>query len=205
MLALIAALIAAGCIAASYRRLAFALDPAGLDLSLLSAALRGEEGRARARALASRLTDASGGEGPPPGDAQAESWLTALLRALRAPGEARAAEVNEQLRELDFLARRWARVPRVCASIASSSGLLLAALALRDGLDVAIELPQELRDAAIGAAVSSALSSAAIGVAAATFCIAVQMRARRAMRECMEAADKLVERLEVLVETSSLE
>ena len=41
-------------------------------------------------------------------------------------GPARVALVNEQLAELDYLAQRWERVPRVCASISTSFGFLLA-------------------------------------------------------------------------------
>jgi hypothetical protein len=189
MLGLLAAIIAAACVLASFRRLAFALAPTALDAGTLASALRGEGKETRAAALASTAAEVEGAE-----------WERAVLEAVQGPPEERAAALNEQLRELDYTLARWVRVPRVCASIATSSGLLLAMVALRNGLNVALELPLDVRDAAIGAAITGALNVVALGVAASVFCIAIQVRARKAVKERTEAADKLIERLEALYE-----
>jgi hypothetical protein len=125
-------------------------------------------------------------------------WEQSVLQAGGGPPAERVALFNEELQELDWRVQRWARVPRVCASIATSSGLLLATLALREGLLVSTEMPAELRELAIHQALIHAVDVAAIGLAGAAFCISVQIRARKAARDRAEAADKLVERLEAL-------
>ena len=55
------------------------------------------------------------------------SWENELLSAFDADAITRAGRdgvVNEQLLELDWRGQRWARVPRVCASVATSGGFL---------------------------------------------------------------------------------
>ena len=110
------------------------------------------------------------------------------------PPAARAALVNEQLRELDYRIGRWARVPRVCASICTSGGLLLATMALRIGLTATTDTIDGR--SRIHAAVLDAMDVAAIGLAGAAFCIAIQVRSRKAALSRAEAVDRLVERLE---------
>ena len=128
----------------------------------------------------------------------AAEWERALLDALRLAPDERAAFVNEQLTEMDYMTRRWQRVPRVCASVASSSGFLLASLALRNALADPSAFAEETRSAALGSALTAAVNVAAIGMAGAAFCIAAQMRATKAARARLDATDKLVERLESL-------
>jgi hypothetical protein len=184
---LVAALITVGCVAASAWRLRFAVAPTALDAAILAASLRREVGKARFADFCKAVLLV----------AEAE-WERGLVLALNQSADVRALLVNEQLTELDYTLARWSRVPRVCASIATSSAFLLATMALRAGLVDAGDVPAELRDAAMKAAVMDAVNVAAIGLAGAAFCIAIQMRARRAAKERAEAADKLVERLEVL-------
>jgi hypothetical protein len=172
----IAIVVAASCVAASWRRLALASSITATDPALLLAALRkdGAAWTAVARELSAT------------GEAE---WEHELLEALEAtPEDVRVALTNEQLGELDYRSQEWARVPRVCASIASSSGFLLASLAMRAGL--AADAPD------VNGAVASALNAATVGLAGAAFCIAAQSRARAVVRERMAAVDKLVERLE---------
>jgi len=116
-----------------------------------------------------------------------QTWERELAAALDAPEPARAGAVNESLTELDHLTRRWARVPRVCASVASSTGFLLASLALRNGLASGAS-PEET--------VLAAIDVAAVGVAGAVICVAAQQRARQLAKSRHEDADALVERLE---------
>jgi hypothetical protein len=116
-------------------------------------------------------------------------WLAALDTP-HASAEARVALVNEQLRELDYRAQRWARVPRVCASVSTSVGFLLASVAMRNALAAdAID---------VDAAVVGAIDVAAVGLAGAVFCVACQLRARSLARRRLEAMDKWVERVESL-------
>jgi hypothetical protein len=187
MITIVAVLVAAACIAACARRLAFAISPTPIDPVALLAALRGDAGRARFESIARRVH----------ADPDA-TWERALLDALRLPPDERAAFVNEQLTEMDYMTRRWQRVPRVCASVASSSGFLLASLALRNALADPGAFAEETRHAALGNALTAAVNVAAIGMAGAAFCIAAQMRATRAARTRLDATDKLVERLESL-------
>lgn len=186
-LTIVSAAVALSCVAASVRRLIFALSPTALDPAVLLEALRGDKGRARYAALGSALETVPEAE-----------WERELVGALARPKPERAALVNEQLMELDFLVDRWVRVPRVCASIATSAGFLLASLALRNGLADAGDVPEELRDRAVHAAMLDAINVISIGVAGAIFCIAAQVRARAATKARREATDKLVERLEAL-------
>ncbi len=185
---LLAVLVAGGCGAASLRRLSFAVAPTAFDPKVMLGALRGDGAR---RKLA-RLERAA--ELEPTAD-----WERDLFAAVRAEPESRAGLVNESLTELDHRMKRWARVPRVCASIASSAAFLLASMALRAGLTAATAQDDVTSDA-INAAVISAIDVAAIGLAGAAICIAAQMRATRAAKDRAEAADKLVERLERLLQ-----
>jgi len=184
---LLAALVAIACVAASARRLYFAASPTALDPARVLSALRGDQGRARYAQIAAAMR--ADDEAP---------WERALFEALAQPADVRAALVNEQLMELDFTTQRWERVPRVCASIASSTGFLLAALALRNGLNDPAAFADDTRHEVINQALTSAVDVAAIGIAGATFCVAALMRARKLARARRDAVDKLVERLETL-------
>ena len=182
MFALVAGIIVLGCVAASFRRLALSLEPTALDPAVLTAALR--KGLAPDTLMIALGDDAS------------VDWERGLVKAARAPKEERTALVNEHLTEFDWRLGRWVRVPRICASIAASSGFMLATLAMRAGVLGAENVSPELREAAMNVAVRQAINVAALGMAGAAFCMAIQMRARRAARERALAADKLVEKLE---------
>ena len=125
------------------------------------------------------------------------TWERALAAAVAEPNEeARAGLVNEQLSELDFRIARWQRVPRVCASIASSAGFLLGSLVLRFGLTAAANASDELRGATIDEVVVQAVNVAVFGVAGASFAIAAHYRARRLSAAFLRDVDSLVEVLE---------
>jgi hypothetical protein len=179
MLTLLSAIVAIACVLASVRRLAWAVAPTALDPAVLVEALRGEGARAWPaiqKAAAAR---------------PALGWEHDFFAAFAAAeGDARDALVYEQLIEHDWLAQRWARVPRVCASIATSAGFLCASLALVRGLSE--------QDADVGASLVAALNALAVGIAATSFCAAVHVRARRLARARLEATERLVERLRAL-------
>jgi hypothetical protein len=121
-------------------------------------------------------------------------WERDLFEALDAPDPARIALVNEQLTELDYRAQGWGRVPRVCASISTSFGFLLA-FAMVARLASATDLD-------VGAAITGAINVVAVGVAGAAFCIAAQGRAGKIARERLAATDRLVSYLEGFVASS---
>ena len=185
-----AALVTLGCVAACTRRLYFATHPIEFHAAPWLAFVKRGEGERVARAIAR--------------EPRAE-WERELLGALAEPNEAaRAGRVNEQLGELDFRLSRWARVPRVCASIASSAGFLCGSLALRFGLVATTGVADEVRSDAINAVVLQAVNVAALGVAGAAFAVASQYRARKAAQAFQRDADALIEALEKKREEENL-
>ncbi|WP_394849313.1 hypothetical protein LZC95_17935 [Pendulispora brunnea] len=175
------------CIGASFRRLYFATTPTALAPAPLVKALTGPKGRAAYADVCAAIV------ATPDAD-----WERDVVEALAQPPGLRAALINEQLSELDWRLQRWIRVPRVCASISSSAGFLLAAMALRIGL-AGIE---NLADVDVGerlnAAALDALGIAALGMWGTVTCISIQMQARRVVKSRLEATDKWIERLEAL-------
>ena len=172
-------------VAASAARLKFVLTPTGLDPAAIELFVsRGGDGGVAGLA---RVEEAVAFD-------PAADWERGLLAALRAPHADRPALVNEQLTELDHRLKRWVRVPRVCASICTSSGFLLAAMVLRATLADGGEATQE--GSFVDAAVFRAINVAAVGLAGGAFCIAIQMRARSASASRAVVYDRLVQRLE---------
>jgi hypothetical protein len=180
MLALLSALVAFACVLASTRRLALAVAPTPYDPALLLEAWRHAKATRSLTDLRRSLAD---GEGA--------AWERDLLAALACGDErSRVALVNEQLGELDWLARRWERVPRVCASVATSAGFLFACVGLMGDGALAASEPR--------AALVSAVDALAIGIAAAAFCVAVHVRAPRLVKRRLAATDRWVQYLEAL-------
>jgi hypothetical protein len=179
-----AALVALACIAASTRRLAWAVAPIELEPRAILKALEGENGGAVFAALKAEFVSGA-----------RLGWMRDLTAAFEEPaGPRRDALVNEELLEFEARATRWARVPRVCASIGTSAGLLFGSLSLLEGL--AVSDAQEGGGAAIHDALFSALGSLSLGIAGTAFCVAVHVRAGRLARERRVAVDELVDRLE---------
>ena len=161
--------IALLCVAASARRLVFAMAPTYLRVPLLLDALGSG---LSIEVLASAIADEPGAD-----------WERAVLDAMGQPAALRTALLNEQLGELEYRVQRWARVPRVCASIATSSGFFLATIALTVALGDRGAL-------AADALASRAFGSVALGIAGGAFCIAAQIRSQRAVKELLVATDK---------------
>jgi hypothetical protein len=131
-------------------------------------------------------------------------WERDLLDAVAVPsGEVRAALVNEQLTEFDRRIQRWSRVPRVCARAATSFGFLLATLVLRQGLGSVEDLSSDVGELVARGPVGDALTVAALGFVGMAFCVGAQGSARRLAAARMNAADRLVERLEHLLSPSA--
>jgi hypothetical protein len=183
LLAVLSAIVALACALASARRLAWAVAPTSLDAGMLLEAVSDPAGWPRLQSAVAALP------GP--------TWEGDLFQALaeRDPAS-RDALVTEQLLELDWTAQRWARVPRVCASIATSAGFLFGCIALLQGLAVPTGAPPDDGSAPVlGAALFSALNALSLGIAGTAFCVAVHVRARRIVRERHQATERLVARL----------
>jgi hypothetical protein len=124
------------------------------------------------------------------------AWERDLFAAFEEPpGPRRDARVNEQLLDLESRMTLWARVPRVCASIATTAGLLFGSIAMLAGMGTPGDADA---GPALNDALASALGALSVGIAGTAFCIAVHMRARRAAREERAAMEALLERLERL-------
>lgn len=179
----VAIFVAALCVLASARRLWFVAAPTALHPDDVIAALaKGTSVEALRRAV----------EREPSAD-----WERDLFEALANPSpEARAALVNEQLTELDIRIKRWDRVPRVCASVATSGGIMLGTLVLRQGLAEAPDLTGELGELFVRSVLNDAISVAACGIVGTAFCIGANAHAKRLARIRLEASDKMVEKLE---------
>jgi hypothetical protein len=170
------------CVAASVRRLAWAIAPTGIQHRTLLASIgqsRGAEARAKLTAGLDRYGPARG------------QWERALVVATAEPDETtRSARINEQLTELEVLSERWDSVPRVCARLTSSAGFLCATVALLEAL-----APGEDETRDLHASLWTAVGALVAGVVAAGVCAAVHLRARTARAEAAQAADRLVEGL----------
>ena len=190
MIPFVAILVALACAAASGRRGWFAANATALHPDVIADVLgRTNEPDVleRLRALVATVPDAD--------------WERDLLEALAAPPALRVALVNEQMTELDYRIQRWSRVPRVCASITSSAGFMLGTLVLRNGLATdTSELSSDVAELVIRGLVADALLVAAMGIIGMAFCIGAQAEARRIAKGRAKGADRLVERLEALLE-----
>jgi len=178
-MAVLAAIISLACVVAAARRLWFAVAPWGLDADLLTRALADAAALKRLHEKLEVRPDAS-------------LERDAVAAACAADGSSRGAQLDEQVIEADWAMQRWAPVPRVCASIATSAGLLCGCVS------VIGTLTADPGDAATSASLASALASVALGIAGASFCIAVHLRVRPLVRARRAAMDRLVDRLRSL-------
>jgi hypothetical protein len=183
VITLVAVVVSAACVLACARRLRLVLEPTALDPAMLQDALRGDEGKSAWPKL--RRVFAAHEE---------LAWERDLFDAFaHERGPERDALVNEQLSELDFRIQRWARVPRVCARVATSAGFLFGTLSFLRTMSSSDSVQAVLVPALV-----QAVNAVAFGIAATVFAIAVHVRARHAARTRLEATDRLVERLEAL-------
>lgn len=182
--AALSAVVAIACVLASARRLSWAVAPTALDAKLVIEWLRDDQ---RGPARFERLRAAV--ERHPECE-----WERDLFAAFAQTGHARDALVNEQLTEFDWRVQRGSRVPRVCASIATSAGFLCASIVVLRGLSA---FPDDGEAGPLlGSVIGPALDAFAAGIAGTSFCVAVVVRARRAAQDRLKSVDRLVEALE---------
>lgn len=186
MIVAFAILVALACVAASARRLYIVTAPTALEPHDVIEAI----GRGVSLKELQRVVAGEPGAG----------WERDLFEALATPSpDARAALVNEQLTELDLRMKEWERVPRVCASIATSAGILLGTLVLRQGLASAPDLSGELGELFVRSVLGDAISVACFGIVGTAFCIGAHAQSKRLAKARLESSDRMVERLEALV------
>lgn len=189
MIVAVSVAVALTCVLASARRMWLASNPTALHPDDLVASLGRLPDRLsleRLRKILATKSDAG--------------WERDLLDALSAPcADVRVALVNEQLTELDLRMQRWARVPRVCASLATSIGILLGTLVLRNALAAAPDLSGDLGELFVRDVLGDAIAVVAFGVVGTSFCIGAHAQSRRMERVRLEAADRLIETLEFVV------
>jgi hypothetical protein len=177
---LLGVLVSAACVIASARRLRCVVELGPIDHATIHEALRVRRGPlCTLEALFSATPGAD--------------WERDAVLALAQPLELRPALVGELMTELDFRAQSWSRVPRVCASLASSFGFLLATLSLRLGL---ADLAGPVGDSsvlAVNDAILDALDVAAVGLVGTALCIAIHYRARASLAGRLAASERLVE------------
>lgn len=98
----------------------------------------------------------------------------------------------EQELDLDYALLRWGRVPRVCASLSTSAGFMIASLLLRDALmndgvlggDIALLLTQ--------GPVGEAMAVAGFGLAGALYCGTFHSLMAHTLRRRRGDADRIV-------------
>lgn len=160
--------------------MALVVAPTGLDPALLERALVDAASVTRLREGLARRPDLA--------------WERELVEAACSGGDeaAREALLGEPLSELGWSLERWDRVPRVCASVASSVGFLCATVAVIE----ALAMPADA-DAGplLGRVLAAALGAFAVGLVGTSFCAAVHLRTRGLAKVRVAAADKLVEQL----------
>jgi hypothetical protein len=169
--------VSGACAWASLRRLRFAAEATALSPRALVSA--GRKNAALVPLLLDEIAREPGAE-----------WEHDLVAALGVAGRSHVALVNEQLAELDHRVERWSRVPRVCASISTSTAFLLAAMALLVATGAASE------EIDVSGAIVSVANVVTVGIAGAVLCASAQMRARALVDDRMAAVDALVELFE---------
>jgi hypothetical protein len=98
--------------------------------------------------------------------------------------------LGEPAAEVEFALARSARVPLMCARIASTTGFLSASLRMRAGL-----VDDYATDAATLEIIQSGVDMVAVGLATALCCVAVQRTAATLARETQRAVDLFVDAL----------
>lgn len=159
--------------------MALVVAPTHLDPDVVARAIVDASGVARLRAALAARPDLT--------------WERQLVEAACTPDAAtREAILGEPLSELDWALERWDRVPRVCASVASSAGFLCATVSVIE----ALALPDDT-DAGpvLGRVLAAALGAFTVGLIGTSFCAAVHLRTRGLAKARLAAADRLVERL----------
>ena len=126
-----------------------------------------------------------------------------LLEAMTTlEGEVQVAHVNAVLTEVDHRLHVHLRVPRVCARLSSSVGLLCGAMALRHGLvEGSLDLPPS--ELLLHGPIADLLAAVLMGISGAVWCASAARAVKKIADERLSAEDVLVERLEAVFRPAS--
>lgn len=197
----LATLSSLACIVASAKRLQTVIAPIGLSLDELSAhadsirkeslepasGMATEHGARAFHRMRQLLTGL-----------RSDSWEHELGCALALPPSERRARIGELVTDFEHIAGRGMRVPRVCASLSTTSAFLLSTLMLRRGLSSI----GGADDIAVMPLVEEAVAVIALGIMGAVFCAVIHAEASKLRRRALsnaalatEALDEVVERI----------
>ncbi len=189
---LFAALVSTICVLASLRALRSTLFATSINPARIAQSLRvGDDSHLATKA--SRLL--AWAQRTP----AAEMERDLLESALTHRGQGRIALINAVLSEVDFRVASQARIPRVCARVSSTVGLLSGANALRRGLVLgSLDLPPV--DLIMHGPIADMLGAVLMGIAGATWCASIAKAMKKASTDTLAGEDALVDKLERVAE-----
>jgi len=187
---LFAALISTICVVASLRALRKTMNATAINSARVAQSFR-QGDLARIATKAARLF--AWAERTPEAEMERE-----LLDAVQNhEGQGRVALINAVLSEVDFRVQSQARIPRVCARVSSTVGLLCGANALRHGL-VMGSLDGPPSELIMHGPIADMLSAVLMGIAGATWCATISRSMKKVSTDTLSGQDALVEKLERL-------
>jgi hypothetical protein len=193
----LASLVSITCVVYSVRALRATIEATATDPAVLARALRLGDSLSPADAVAfgrRRLVRLlAWARSEPRADLETELLEAVTLHR----GEAQIALVNSALGEIDHRVQRHGRVPRVCARVSSTVGLLCGAMALRHGL-VMGSLDGPPLDLILHGPIADMLSAVFMGIAGAVWCSAAAREVKKVAGERLKGHDALIDRLEAL-------
>ena len=187
---LFAALVSTICVVASLRALRQTMNATAINSARIAQSFR-QGDLARVAKKAARLF--AWAERTPEAEMERE-----LLDAVQNhEWQGRIALINAVLSEVDFRVQSQARIPRVCARVSSTVGLLCGANALRHGL-VMGSLDGPPSELIMHGPIADMLSAVLMGIAGATWCATISRSMKKVSTDTLSGQDALVEKLEKL-------
>jgi hypothetical protein len=191
---IIAAIVSLTCVVYSLRALRSTIDATAISPTRVARSLKVAEATSRTHARDRVAKLHAWAKRTPSADLEAD-----LLEAmLEHKGEAQVALVNTVLGEIDHRLHAPARIPRVCARVSSTVGLLCGAMALRHGLvEGSLDVPP--LELLVSGPIADMLTAVMIGIAGAIWCGTAARALKKAADEQLAGEDALVERLEMVM------
>jgi hypothetical protein len=181
------------CVLYSLRALRSTIDATATSPARLARTLKVAEATSRAHAR-DRVTKLLAWAKRANADLEADLFEAMLEHK----GEAQVALVNTVLGEVDHRVHAGARIPRVCARVSSTVGLLCGAMALRRGLvEGSLDVPP--LELLVQGPIADMLAAVLMGIAGAIWCGTAARALKKAADERLAGEDTLVERLEAVM------
>jgi hypothetical protein len=185
---LFAALVSTICVVASLRALRATLAATSINPARIAQSLRVGDGERLATKVARLLSWAQR-------TPEAEVERELLESAVSHGGQGRIALINAVLSEVDFRVQSQTRIPRVCARVSSTVGLLSGANALRRGL-VLGSLDVSPAELVMHGPIADMLAAVLMGIAGATWCASIARAMKKVSTDTLAGTDALIEKLE---------